>query len=500
MTYNVISYLQSSAKHFPQRKAVADCSNTLNYEQLWNMVSTMGSAIHQRLACTNKPVVVFIKHDLSDILAFYSIAFSGNFYVPVDMTLPPERTARIFDIIKPAAVIAADATVQVPDASVPLWTQEELLSSTTPSVSPWTMCKDTDLLYVIFTSGSTGEPKGVAISHKSVIDMVEQFMAAFDFSDGTVFGNQAPFDFDVSVKDIFLAAKTGGTLEILEKALFLSPKYLINRLNERKVDTIIWAVPALNILAQLKAFKTYSPLYLKNVMFSGEIMPLKTLKYWMEALSQVRFVNLYGPTEITCNCTYHIITADDDLGSALPIGIPFNNCSVFLLKDNELADGEDNVGEICVSGTCLSMGYYGRPELTEAAFPQNPLNQQYYERIYRTGDLGYYKNGLLYFAGRKDSQIKHMGHRIELTEITLCANKCEGIDKSVCLYDKDATKIILFYEGCTSDKGLYEHLKESLPRYMLPNVIKCIDEFPKTRTGKIDSNALMQLLKGENNG
>jgi len=500
MVRNVISYLQSSAEKFPERTAVSDSKNSLNYKELWCAVSSMGSAIHKKLGCTGKPVAVFIRHDLSDILAFFSIAFSGNFYVPVDMSLPSERTAKIFEIIRPAAVISVDGEIPVPDASVPLWTQEELLSLSAPAVSPWETRKDTDLLYVIFTSGSTGEPKGVAISHRSVIDMVEEFMAAFSFDDGTVFGNQAPFDFDVSVKDIFLSLKVGGRLEILEKELFSLPKFLIERLNERKVDTIIWAVPALNIIAQLKAFRTHFPEHLKNVMFSGEIMPLKTLQYWMEALPYARFVNLYGPTEITCNCTYHVVSDKDDLDAALPIGVPFGNCSVFLLEDGKLVEEDEHVGEICVSGSCLAMGYYRRPEITAAAFPQNPANSEYPERIYRTGDLGYRKDGLLFFAGRADSQIKHMGHRIELTEIILCANSLDGIEKSSALYDKDAAKIILFYEGEASDKEIYLYLRKRLPRYMLPNIIKHIDAFPKTRTGKIDNKALMQLLKGEKNG
>lgn len=500
MVYNVMSYLRSSAEKFPERRAVADRNIELNYSKLWAKVSAMGNAIYKRTSTTGKPVVVPIKHDVSDILAFFSIIFSGNFYVPVDMSLPEERIARIFQIVCPVAVISADSGLEVPVQKVPVWTQEELLFETAPSLNPWEKCKDTDLLYVIFTSGSTGEPKGVAISHRSVIDMVEQFMKAFDFAEGTVFGNQAPFDFDVSVKDIFLSLRVGGTLEILEKSLFSLPKFLIERLNERKVDTVIWAVPALNIIAQLKAFKTYRPEYLKNIMFSGEIMPLKTLKYWMEAFREARFVNLYGPTEITCNCTYHIIGEGEDFDEAVPIGKPFGNCSVFLLDDDQKVEQEEKIGEICVAGSCLAMGYYNRLDLTNEAFPQNPLNNKYNEKIYRTGDLGFYKGGLLFFAGRKDSQIKHQGHRIELTEIILCANKFEGVDRSVCIYDRDAAKIILYYEGTAEESNIYNYLREKFPRYMVPAMIKKIDAFPKTRTGKIDSKVLLELAKGEKNG
>ena len=373
----------------------------------------------------------------------------------------------------------------------------DLQADATPIVSPWCYQKDTDILYIIFTSGSTGDPKGVAINHRSVIDMAEQFTSAFQFAEGMIFGNQAPFDFDVSVKDIYLSLKVGGTLEILEKKLFSFPKLLIERLNARKVDTIIWAVPALNIISKLNAFKTIQPQYLKNIMFSGEIMPLETLRYWMAALPDTRFVNLYGPTEITCNCTYYIVTDVSQLAEAVPIGNAFPNCSVFLLSDDTLVTEAGQIGEICVTGSCLALGYYNRLDLTQSAFPQNPLVQEYPERMYRTGDLGCYQNGQLVFMGRKDTQIKHMGHRIEMTEIILCANTMPGVEASSCIYDEPAAKIHLFYQGSVEEKALYAHLRDKLPRYMLPAAFHPVSSFPKTRTGKIDNKALLLMVKGE---
>ena len=148
-------------------------------------------------------------------------------------------------------------------------------------------------------------------------------------------------------------------------------------------------------------------------------MPVKHLNIWKKYLPEAMYVNVYGPTEITCNCTYHIIDREYEPGENLPIGKPFPNEKVFLLdeEDREVTKPGEK-GEICVSGTALSLGYYNNPEQTAKAFVQNPLNQSYLEPIYRTGDLAYYgEDGNLYFASRKDFQIKHMGHRIELGEI-----------------------------------------------------------------------------------
>lgn len=496
MKINVLSYLEASAARVPDRVCWADAASALTYREAWTAVCEMGAALSVRLSTVNAPVCVLLRHDVTDLLAFFSVVYSGNFYVPIDPALPAVRLRSMLETLKPAAVMTAGVGIDAElTQDIPVISQQALRAEAPiPSAAaPWKQRKDTDLLYVIFTSGSTGEPKGVSICHRSVIDMVEQFMRAFDFADGTVWGNQAPFDFDVSVKDIFLSLRVGGRLEILEKKLFSFPKLLLERLNERSVDTIIWAVPALKILARLHAFQTLRPLYLKNIMFSGEVMPPKTLQYWMQAVPQARFVNLYGPTEITCNCTYHIVQSADEVLQEVPIGRPFANCDVFLLDSGEPVREEGRTGEICVTGSCLSLGYYNRPQLSAQVFVQNPLNSRFREPMYRTGDLGVWKNGSLLFAGRKDTQIKFMGHRIEMSEIELCANAAEGVEASACVFVDE--RLTLFYTGEAEEKALLARLRDRLPKYMLPSVCRRLERFPQNRTGKIDRRALLILSK-----
>ena len=202
---------------------------------------------------------------------------------------------------------------------------------------------------------------------------------------------------------------------------FSFPTKLLDFLDDRKVTTIIWAVSALCIVTTLNGFEYKRPSSLNKIMFSGEVMPIKHLNAWRAQYQDAMFVNLYGPTEITCNCTYYIIDREFGLDEKLPMGKPFANERVFLLDDEDrLVDAErpGELGEICVSGTAVTLGYLRNPEKTAAAFVQNPLNDRYLETIYRTGDLGYYsEDGELFFSSRKDFQIKHMGHRIELGEI-----------------------------------------------------------------------------------
>ena len=213
----------------------------------------------------------------------------------------------------------------------------------------------------------------------------------------------------------------------------------------------------------------------------------------MQAVPQARFVNLYGPTEITCNCTYHIVQSADEVLQEVPIGRPFANCDVFLLDSGEPVREEGRTGEICVTGSCLSLGYYNRLQLSAQVFVQNPLNSRFREPMYRTGDLGVWKNGSLLFAGRKDTQIKFMGHRIEMSEIELLANAAEGVEASACVFVDE--RLTLFYTGEAEEKALLARLRDRLPKYMLPSVCRRLERFPQNRTGKIDRRALLILSK-----
>ena len=224
---------------------------------------------------------------------------------------------------------------------------------------------DTDPVYTIFTSGSTGEPKGVLINHRSVIDLIEQFTETFDFSSDSVFGNQAPLDYDGSVKDIYSTLKNGASMHIIPRTNFSFPINLFKYLEERKINTIIWATSALRIIANLKVLDEKKSTYLGKILFTGEVMPNKVLNYFRKHYPSALFVNLYGPTEITCNCSYFIVDRPFDDEEVLPIGFPFKNTDIFVLnKENQLVT-EDEVGEICVRGTSLALGYYNNPAETE---------------------------------------------------------------------------------------------------------------------------------------
>ncbi|MDO5134876.1 MAG: amino acid adenylation domain-containing protein [Eubacteriales bacterium] len=496
MLNNVLDYLERAGEVHPQKILFSDPEEEITYQAFIEKAKIIGTRLAQ-MGRRRAPVAVLIDRDVKSLECFFGTVYSGNFYVPIGKALPPARIHKILESLKPMCFLAKREDSEFLKG---LELEEEVLCLEDLEQGTWDPQLlgdirrghiDTDPLYAIFTSGSTGTPKGVVVCHRSVIDLVEQFSSCFGYTQEEVFGNQAPFDFDVSVKDIYGTLCCGGSMAIIPPKLISFPKLLIPYMNEKKVTVTIWAVSALALVATMKGLEKGAPRYLKKIMFSGEVMPIRVLNYWRERLPQAMYVNLYGPTEITCNCTYYILDREFAPGEILPVGRAFPNTEILLLKEDDTLAGEGETGEICVRGTSLALGYYNNPEMTGRAFCQNPLNTSYPELIYRTGDLGTYREGQLYFIGRRDFQIKHMGHRIELGEIEGAMDSLSYVERSCCIYDSEKEKIYLFYqakENC--DREIARDIQRLLPKYMCPNRYVFLEHMPLNKNGKMDRGYL----------
>ena len=494
---NVLIYLEQSAEKYPDKIAVEDEYGKCTYTELLENSRRIGSALADEIK-PKSPVAVFMDKGIDTLCAFFGTLYAGGFYSLLNPRLPEERLKQIQSVLKPAAIITNKENFELAENIFgnTVYLIDELKAATDNCALLSGIRKnatDTDPIYANFTSGSTGVPKGVLVSHRSVIDFIDNFTEIFSIGESDIIGNQAPFDFDVSVKDIYSCLKTGAKLIIIPMRLFSSPAALLDFLCERGVTTMIWAVSALCLISTFHGLDYKVPDKVNKILFSGEVMPLKHLAYFMNHLPDAVFVNLYGPTEITCNCTYHVIDRSRNYDNGIPIGKAFPNKDVFLLDDNdELITSENTLGEICVRGTALALGYYNAPEQTKRAFVQNPLNPNYPEAIYRTGDFGKYdENGELIFCGRKDFQIKHMGHRIELEEIERAINGTPGIERCCCIFDEVKSKLYGFYVGALDKKELHRKLRERLPEFMIPNALRKLDDLPLTNNGKIDRKALL---------
>lgn len=208
------------------------------------------------------------------------------------------------------------------------------------------------------------------------------------------------------------------------------------------------------------------------------------------------YVNQYGPTEATASCTYYVVDEKVDDNTVLPIGNPYENYSIILLNEDGTATADGEIGEICVKGPILALGYYGDLQRTNESFVQNPLNTNYRELIYKTGDLGSFRDdGLLMFHGRKDRQIKHMGHRIELGEIEETAKQIDGLGECCALYNKEKEHLYLFYTGNVPSKEIVLHFRKVLPAFMVPRKLVALEELPKLPNGKLDMQSMKAMFK-----
>lgn len=501
MQNHILDYLDAVVQKVPDKTAFSNGEEAMTFREIYHQSRAIGSFLANK-GLYREPVVVFMGKHPKTITAFFGVIKGGNFYVPLDDEMPIGRIELILENLNPRIMICDEKTIEIvktlPYEGEAVLYDDICMTPVAETVLQEIYAKaiDTDPIYVVFTSGSTGVPKGVVACHRSVIDYIEQLSEVLGFHEETIFGNQTPLYFDACLKELYPTLKFGATTYLIPQKLFMLPVNLVEFLNEHRINTICWVVSALTMISSFQTFKTVVPQYLKTIAFGSEVFPIKQFNKWREALPQAVFTNLYGPTEGTGMCCYYRVEREFAEDETIPVGRPFKNTEILLLKENgEYAPfGEE--GEICIRGTSLTLGYYNNPEKTAEAFVQNPLNHAYPELIYKTGDIGRFnERGELMFVTRKDNQIKHMGHRIELGEIEVNVNRIEGIHSAACIYERTKGKIVLFYVGDIEAAELTKTLKEKLPRYMIPNRIRNLSEMPLTANGKIDRMTLNQYDK-----
>jgi len=504
MKNSSINFLYETLQANPDKICVADKHNALTFSTLFTKAYNI-SKVLQKENIINQPVLVYLPKSIEAVVSFAGILLSGNFYVPVDIKSPLKRIKKIIQNLSPYKIISSNIykdnlkVLSIPRKKIVFL--EDINTENNNSMNEMIaqarkvtdQIIDTDPCYIMYTSGSTGTPKGVVIPHRGVIDYIEWAASCLDVNRDDIIGNQAPFYFDNSTLDIYLSWSTGAQLHLIPESMFLFPVKLIEYL-EKKEITFIFFVPSILIsISQMKLLSPNSLQSLKKIVFAGEVMPTKHLAYWQKMLPNKVYINLYGPTEITVDCTYFFVDRIYKPDESLPIGYPRNNVEVIILNKNNECTNIGEKGELCVKGSSLALGYWNDEKKTEALFVQNPLNKNYYDRIYRTGDIVYKnKKGQIIFVGRKDAQIKHWGYRIELGEIEHAASSLSSVNKCCVLYNNDKKEITLFYEGDKeiSPVKFRKTLATLIPNYMIPQKFIFLKKLPLNSNGKIDRKAL----------
>ncbi|MBR4706917.1 MAG: amino acid adenylation domain-containing protein [Pseudobutyrivibrio sp.] len=502
MKYTVIDYFEETVEKYGSKTAFADVDKSITFAELKKQSQIFATSIIQK-APQVKVVAFYMDKCVETIVGFLGSVYAGNAYTQINLKFPESRVQEILKTVEPTVIVTDKEHFDIVSATYGSLCQvllyEDMVNN---KINEHSLANrrskmfDMQPLYINFTSGSTGVPKGVAVGHRSVIDFITAFTEIFEITSEDSIMNQAPFDFDVSVKDIYSGLFTGATVNIIPTEYFVNPTALMDYICDRKGTVMIWAVSALCFITSMNALMYRVPDTLRIIMFSGEIMPIKHLNKLKKYLPEVTYVNLYGPTEITCNCTYYILDREFEKGDRLPIGVPFPNERIYILDDdNNLITESGKKGELCVSGTALALGYYRNKEKTDEAFVQNPNNKDFIEMMYRTGDIVEIgEDGQTYYVSRKDSQIKHMGHRIEMAEIELAMEAVEGLNRACCYFDEAKDKIIAIYIGTVDKSVIIDNIEKKLPYYMIPNIFyqSDRDQVPMNKNGKVDRKLLFE--------
>ena len=491
---NVLEYLERTAARVPDKTAFADEAHALTFAQLLAGSRAVGTLVARR-AEKSRPVGVLVGRDAYTPLGFFAALQAGCCYVPLDPQMPSARLDAILRQLDPAVVLYTQESAKIAaQLGCPTLSIEDDLTAEADGAllkARREAVLDTDPVYIIFTSGSTGVPKGIACHHRGVIDLADWLAGAAEFSPDDVLGNQAPFYFDGSVKDLYICVSCGLTCHILPKKLFLFPKLLIEYLNAHGVTALQWATSAFHLVAASGVLEKYRPEKIRKVLLGGETLLARDVNLWRAALPGAQYYNLYGPTEATVDALWYRVDREFADHEAIPAGRPCANKDVFLLDEHRQPVKPGQPGEICIRGTGLALGYYNDPEKTAAAFIQNPLQKNYPERIYCTGDIAVQdENGLFIFQSRQDGQVKHMGYRIELGEIERALASCPGISDAACLFDANKDAIVCCYAGAATPAQILAHLRTLVPKYMFPNVFCARECLPHNQNGKIDRAAL----------
>ena len=456
--------------------AVSGSDKDLTWNEFKNEVENFKTKLLEFNLPKGHPVVIYGHKEASFIVSAVACMSLGFPYIPVDTIYPQERLNKIVNVVNSAVVIN---------------TIEDKIDFNIEKVSTKYFYED-PIIYIIFTSGSTGEPKGVQITRDSILGFAKWLEKDFNFNNTNIFMNQAPFSFDLSVYELMGFLLFGGTIVLNSREIIETHLEYIERLKKYSCNTWVSTPSFITRFLLSSEFTTQNLENLTTFLFCGEVLTSMTAKRILNNFPNSKVLNTYGPTEATVATTIVDITPEiiEKYSKNLPVGFVKENTTINLLDIDS-----ENIGEMEIVGDNVSIGYFKNEELNKQKF-----ESKYEKRSFRTGDFGYFEDGMLFFANRKDELIKLHGFRIELGEIDKEFTSNKAVIESITIPLKrgsEVMKLITFI--ITKDEIEIDELKEeiskTLPYYMIPSDIIKLDKFPYNNNHKIDKNELINIYK-----
>ncbi len=491
---HVLEYLERTAQSTPERIAFVDEATAFTFGELMQTAQAIGTAV-AGCAQPRQPVIILMNdRSVHCVAAMLGVLYAGCCYVPLDASLPKERLRLIAGSLQPALVLhdecgeAAAAAFACSKLRYAQAASHESCAQQLAAVRAQVMPEDP--MAIMYTSGSTGVPKGVVQSMRSHVLYTEATIVKYGFTQDDVFANQSPFFYANSIIDIFPTLSLGARTVILPAKALAFPKVLIGLLNDHRVTELTMTPSSYVKVAASGVLAPGCLPHLEYIVLSGEAAHWATLQRWMAAAPAADVWNFYGSTELYSVAVWPVRGSYDD-GQTIPVGPLYDGVELRLLDDDgrEALPGEP--GEMYLHTPWLADGYYADPERTNEVF----FTGNDGKRFYRSGDMGMLNaQRQLVVLGRRDTQIKHMGYRMEIGETERALLNVEGLDEGCCLYDKASGLLHCFYTGSAVPKAVSAALKQMLPRYAIPDQFHPLDSMPYTGTMKIDRAELRKRI------
>jgi amino acid adenylation domain-containing protein len=522
MIYLLQHLLTASAKKYPNKEAVIFENERITYKQLDEISDSLATVLRKNGISNGDRVGIYVNKSIASVICIFGILKAGAVYVPLDPKSPFSRISYIIQNCGIECLLTSTEKIEsepqllskdLPLRSIILTDNSvNIVNRNGSNVIPWKSvvdakdilveenpCLETDLAYILYTSGSTGVPKGVMISHLNAFTFLKWVQSTFNLDPNDRLSNHAPLHFDLSIMDIFGAFQAGATTVLVPEITALFPHKLATWIEENKI-TVWYSVPSILTKMVLNGqMERYQFENLRLILFAGEVFPTKYLRSLMEKIPHVEYYNLYGPTETNVITYYKVKKIPPEQTNPIPIGKACANMEVFALKENgQVVEKPGDEGELYARGSCVAQGYWGDKEKTNKNFVFNPLQANFAEKVYRTGDLVTLdEHGNFLYNGRLDHQIKSRGYRIELGEIETALYSHDSIKEAavVAIPDELIGHRIKAFIVCKDHQqisltDLRIYCGEKLPPYMIPEDLEFRQSLPQTSTGKVDKTFL----------